>query len=374
MKRNGEFEPTSRVTVKDVARVAGVSLGTVSRVINGADVGAEYIQRVNDAIQQTGYRPNLLAGTLARKKKPLRTYHAGNGTDQIGYFTNGLGNMDQDEAQLHFLIGVERKVTASGRHLLCSVFKQDLETGKLPMVIQEQKVDGAVLKLGYDEPGMRLAADIAKVMPVVLVEALAEDAFASSVLNDSYSDIRKLIQHLRELGHTRIGFFHVKDVGGPPPHRLLEERLEAFLSIQRRNGVSNEESMLYISERDWNKQSLDDVSAQVIQQLKSRGSQAPTAIMCASDIHAVSLCQAAEKAGLKIPDHLSITGQGDMRRQEPRAAFLTTTTEPALEIGTTAAEVLLNQLENPEKPVQQIRIAGKLVIRGSTSKPRSGEL
>src|SRR5947208_9513049 len=225
--RDGFPRPTSRrATMSDVARLAGVSIKTVSRVVNDEPaVHPETAERVLAAIEQLGFRRNLSARNLRR----------GSTTGTIGLIVEDVGNPFYSELNR----AVERIATSFGRQVLTGSSEENSDREReLVLEFCSRRVDGilvvpAGLQHGYLVPEMRAGT------PVVFIDRPAGDIVADTVLVDNLGGTIEAVTHLAKHGHRRIAF-----IGDSPDIFTAAERLRGFREGCVRNGISYDETLV----------------------------------------------------------------------------------------------------------------------------------
>ncbi|HWI60577.1 MAG TPA: LacI family DNA-binding transcriptional regulator [Symbiobacteriaceae bacterium] len=325
------------VTIRQVAKAAGVSVATVSYVLNGDPrITAETRERVMAAVRELDYHPNSMARGLAR-----------NQTDIIGLLVPRPRYVS-DPFLLEFISGVGDVVADHNLGLLL-----------LPARGQEQEVPQQVLRGGVDgvillesEPrDPRVEALRKRSIPFVLFGRCLDDTGIAWLDVDNVAGGRAAVEHLRALGHQRIGF-----ISAPLKFMFAQYRRQGFLE-----GVGPS----YDPTLEVEANLTQDGGYSAALKLLTRPDR-PTAIVAASDLMALGAMQAAKELGLAVPDGLSIVGFDGT----PVAAFadppLTTVRQPAYDIGARATRMLLGLLRGElAEPGGEI-IQPSLVVRKST--------
>ncbi len=326
-------------TMRDVAELAGVSIQTVSLVVNGkAQVGETTRARVQTAVQQLGYIPDVAAQTL-------RSGHSGN-----------IGLLIPDAHNPHFwsyVRGVEE--VAVQRHysvlLTISNLDPDCERRALRSLI-EQRVDGLVLMLSYPELFCaELEALRRRGKPVV---GDARSCGGDEVVIPYDRLAREMMAHLLGLGHRRIGLIHSV---GRPEH--AGERVATYRECLSAAGAVVEDQLIARCRPTFTE---TFEAAQRLLDLRPR----PTAILGICDLAAFSAMQAALQRGLRIPQDISIAGFDDIEMAALLTPGLTTARAHSSEAGRTLARFLLDRIADPDLPPRRVEMPAELIIRGST--------
>lgn len=329
--------PPRRVTTHDVARKAGVSQATVSLVLGGnprARVSAATRERVLEAAGELGYRPNILARGLVRR----RSY-------AIGVVVPDLSN----PFFLDVVIGVQRVASEAGYVVLPGDVREGSPLRHLE-ALRARQVDGVVLD-GFG--AQSLPPDALSELEVVLVDEPSDRW--PGVASDAEGAGRLAAGHLLSLGHLCLAFAGpASDVHG------FRMRERGFFAALHAAGVS-----------------LPSVRLRRVPPTVAGGQEAvralmalprgerPTALFCATDLLAAGALKAALTARIAVPGELSIVGCDDIELARVLTPELTTVRVPARELGARAARLLLRQLEG-EEPHSTRPLPVKLVVRGTT--------
>ena len=342
----GSESATTRVTLRDVARVANVHPGTASRALGEetrALVNEETARRVLQAAEELGYRPN----PIARGLKTNRSYTIG---VLIPDLTNPLFPP--------ILRGIEDRLEESGYTPLMANTDNDPERERIDWhAMRARQVDGIVAATARRDHEF-LDELIDSGIPVVLVNRRAPDSGISSATADDRKGIRLAVEHLAELGHTRIAH-----IAGPLELSTGLDRHEGFHEAMRELGLEPDPELVVVTGAF-----TEAEGAKACAELLARGA-GPTAIAAANDLIALGCYDVFAERGIACPDEISVVGFNDMpfagRFQPP----LTTIRIPHYEIGMAAAELMLENLLNGGAPPRDIRLEPSLVVRGSTAAP-----
>lgn len=332
-----------RATIFDVARVAGVSHATVSRVVNGRqNVREETRQRVEQAMRELGYVAHVSARALARG----RTQVIGLLAQEVdnAFFTSVIG-------------GVDQQASAQGYDfLLCTTHARREKEAEYVARLSRGMVDGLLIVLprGLPDYVEQLRADH---FPFVLID-YDDEAPGCSVVNASNRrGTRDAIRYLIGLGHRRIGFITGRDNVGATYSRLegyREEMAEAGLEVRPGDVVPG----------DFMESRGHAAGLELLRQ-----PDRPTAIFASSDMAAFGVMRAAADLGIDVPGGLSVVGFDDLPEAARVNPALTTVRQPLREMGRVAVNELLARLEDPQKPPERVVLDTELLIRESTAPP-----
>jgi LacI family transcriptional regulator len=339
--------------IKDVAARAGVSVGTVSNVLNRpANVGAATRARVEQAIADLGFIRNESARQLRAGRS--RT---------IAYILLDAGNpFFTDVAR-----GVEEAAREAGLALFLCNSNQDArrEDDYLDLLV-EQRVRG-VLVTPVDPDGARLAALPARGVPTVLVDRAQHDGFdGCSVSVDDVEGGDLAVAHLVELGHRRMAF-----VGGPLRIVQVAERLAGARRAVAAAGLPADALTELVTEELTVAEGRR--AGERLTGLPER--RRPTAVFCANDLLALGLLQQLTQVGFAVPDDVAIVGYDDIEFAAAAAVPLTSVRQPRHLLGRTAAELLLAEdaaaVAGVPHEHRQVQFTPDLVVRESTRSRRS---
>ena len=335
------------VTIRDVARVAKVHPGTVSRALNAetrALVNEETAERVARAAEKLGYRPNR----IARGLKTNRSYTIG---VLIPDITNPLFPP--------ILRGIEDRLDDAGYTSLIVNTDNDAERERSHLeAMRARQVDGFISATARLD--RELLAEIAAAgTPLVLVNRSLEDGSVPAVTVNDREGSRLAVEHVAGLGHKRIGH-----VAGPQNVSTGHRRHLGFLEAMRAAGLPAPASRVRFS-----KSFIEEEGARVCAELLDAAGDL-TAIVAANDRLAIGCYDELEARGLSCPDDISIVGFNDMPFIERLRPPLTSVRVPQREIGTVAADLLLERLADGSQTTLEVLLEPTLIVRGSTAPPR----
>ncbi len=314
------------ITLSDVARLAGVSTMTVSRVINESGyTSLETRSRVNDAIAELGYVPNALARQLRSKKTKTLALIL---TDIRNPFFTTIAS------------GVEDKARTSGYAVMfCNTYESESEETEYLRVLIERRVDGILLvpSCGAGTSVQRLQAHG---MPTVILDRHVRDVEADEVRADSRAGAYAAVRHLTDLGHRRIAM-----LTGPQGISTSTDRIDGYREALGEVCPVGDCGQILLGE--FSEASGYAMTCQVLQRQPR-----PTAIFAANNFIAFGAMRALREAGLGVPEDVSMVVFDDLPPGWVMDPFLTVVSQPAYEIGKQAAGLLLERLSGvaPEGP------------------------
>ncbi len=327
-------------SIRDVARVAGVSTATVSHVINNTRfVSDEVRARVLEAVERCGYYPNAHARSLASGRS--RT---------LGLLISDISNPFFPE----LVKAIETAAFERDYDVVLSNTNYDPErTSRYVRRMIERKVAGVALMTS--ELDGELVKELARREVSVVFLDLGEPGVHMSNLRVDYeTGIEEAIRHLVSLGHREIAF-----VSGPAHLRSAARRLEAFRASLGRH-------LPRAAERIWQGDfKLSGGRAAARGMIES--GELPTAVVAANDLMAMGAMAEFRAAGLQLPQEVSVVGFDDIAFAALAEPPLTTVRLPLAELGRRAVEALVETINHPEQLGTEIHVPTQLVERGSTA-------
>jgi LacI family transcriptional regulator len=332
------------VTLRDVARVAGVHPATVSRALNEetrALVNEETARRVLRAAEELGYHPN----PIARGLKTNRSYTIG---VLIPDLTNPLFPP--------ILRGTEDRLETAGYTPLIANTDNDPERELLDLqAMRARQVDGIIAATARRDHRLHDAL-LEAGTPLVLVNRRQEELPVSSATADDRMGMRLSVEHLLSLGHTRVAH-----LAGPLDYSTGLDRHASFHETMRSAGLEVDPTLVLVAEAF-----TESEGARLCGQLVSDGRQF-TAVAAANDLLALGCYDVFAERGVRCPEDVSVVGFNDMpfaaRFQPP----LTTIHIPHYDIGRAAADLMLEGLQDGGSQPREIRLEPSLIVRGSTA-------
>jgi LacI family repressor for deo operon, udp, cdd, tsx, nupC, and nupG len=333
-------------TISDVAKKARVSVGTVSNVLNDrAFVSQKNRRKVKLAIQELRYRPN----TIARSLRKNRTY-------LLAVFIPDVSNPFYSE----IVKGVENAARKNGYGALICDIEYEIEN-EFPLVerLGEKSVDGVLFSAGWNDEEEIIKLSESGI-PVVILDRNVENVPISSVEINNQQAVYEAIQYLIDNGHKRIGY-----ISESLKIDTLKKRLEGYKLALNDNDIDYDPEIVFINEK---LQAIKvDHGYELMKSVLSSIEEMPTAFFGASDIIAVGAMKAIKEKNLRIPGDISIMGFDDIALSKFTEPPLTTVSQPKLEMGERAVQLLLELIESrfsKPKPSKVI-LQTTLIVRDS---------
>ena len=344
-------------TLYDVARLAGVSTATVSRVVHGHDrVKPDTRDRVQAVIEQLGYVPDGAAQSLSRRRKEIIGL-VSEDRRAAQYDVENMSVLFYDEV-LH---GVEAKIRDHGWSLLISYINGEDPRGFDRLQAMSAKVDGLLIGEGIVE-SKRLAQLAARV-PVVVIAGAPEERSVDVVTAGNRSGAFALASHL-VAEHGRRRFFHVDGPANAPDARERRAALEQVLRKEPRCRLIGTYRGSF---------SVESGHRAAGQLLSEHADGLPDAIVCANDQMAIGVLQMLTRAGVKVPQQIVVVGFDDIYPGSLQEPPLTTVHQPMRLMGEHAAGRLLERIARPDLRTKVEVLPTELVLRASCGCPPDAE-
>lgn len=327
-------------TIKDIAKKAGVSVATVSYVINNTRwVNEDKRRRVLEAIKELNYVPNAVARGLRVQKSNAISFIV---SDITNPFYPDLAKACESVAQAHgYTVNVIN--TDDERHKMSEALKQ----------LRGGRVDGAVITSALPDDREEIQQLLELGYPIVLASRLIEDLPVDSVAADNKRGAMMAINYLIGLGHRKIAF-----VNGVQGSYINKTRTEGYLQAMEEAGLEVCPEWLTSGKA---KYEASYETARMLLELPP--SKRPTAILNLTDLGAFGVLDAAKDMGVSVPDDLAVIGFDDLFISGLRNIQLTTIRIPRLEMGKLATEMLFNRMENKDAEKQTVIMPVELVVR-----------
>jgi LacI family transcriptional regulator len=327
-------------TITDVAKLAGVSPVTVSRVINDAPlVNAQTRARVVQAIRELGYVPNVAARSLRSKR-----------TQSLALILPDVTNTFWTTVAR----GVEDTAQSRGYSVfLCNTDEDPAKQARYLEFVTSQRVDGVVIApCGRDAGSLARLRD--RLIPAVIVDRCIDGWETDTVRGDSLSGAYALTSHLIGLGHRRIAI-----ISGPYNTSTADDRVTGYCAALSDAGIAPDPGL--IRRGEFRTTSGEELAGQLLDEQPR-----PTAIFAANNAIAMGVVDAAAKRGLRLPQDLALVCFDDLPSISHLFPFLTVVVQPVYEMGMHAAQLLLSRLDaaGPLEP-RHIVLPTRMIVRHS---------
>ena len=332
------IDQKSPITIQDVAKAAGVSVSTVSRVLNDkVDVAEATYEKVQCIIEELGYTSNLAAKSLRSRR-----------TNTVGVIALDLN----DPFAIQVLLGINTAIQEFGYDLILYACG---ERGESTHAAWEQRhvsqingnvADGVIIVTPA-------AVTFPTTFPLVAIDPHSGDTDYPAVIASNRAGALGVMEYLIGLGHRRIGF-----VAGREHLKSAQQRLRGYReSLQKANIIPDPE---LIQQGDYRRKTGYCCAKKLLNL-----STPPTAIFAANDESAIGTIEAAREAGLRVPDDLSVVGFDNMPGTTDITPALTTVEQPMHEMGLAATEILIDLMQGKSLGNRVHEVPTKLIIRDS---------
>ena len=345
--------PETRTTIRQLARLSGVSVGTVSRALNGyTDVNPDTRERIVRLARELDYTPAAAARTLVTQRSHV-----------IGVFLDtGEGHPDlQHPFFLEVLVGLKARVGAEGYDLLLFASERPGngygEHAYLKRA-RHHNVDGVVL-MGVDPADEELRRLLRSELACVGVDVELAGERTSFVMSDNVAGAAAAVRHLHDLGHRRIA-----TITGLLDTKPGVDRLRGYREECSRLGLGYRDE--YVVAGDFYFESGHAGATRLLAL-----DEPPTAIFAASDMAALGIVRAAAEHGTPVPDRLAVVGFDDIQMAQHVHPPLTTVAQDKAGLGVAAARALLRQIAGADT-AEPVTLPIELVVRSSTAAPAGG--
>ncbi|MEU4036755.1 LacI family DNA-binding transcriptional regulator [Streptomyces collinus] len=335
-------------TMADVARSAGVSVATVSHVLNGTrPVLPHTRQAVLDAVDALGYTPNTLARSLVTSR-----------TRSIGLAVSAISNPYFTE----ILQGVEAAALEAGYSLLIADPHDDpVHERKVVQLLHERRVDGMIVTPSADPHALVDYLARHAVPTVFLDRVLQADEGAAGgpdqVCAENVEPMARLVGHLTALGHQRIGL-----VAGLPGLSTTTERITGYRQALASAGLPHDDDLVVSGNSE--SSGAERATAALLAR-----PEPPTALVTANNAMTIGALRALRRQGLAVPDDIALCCFDDFAWADLFSPRLTAVAQPSRDIGAQAVQVLLDRLATPGRPARTVRLPCAFVHRTSCGCP-----
>lgn len=331
-----------RVTITAIARAAGVSVPTVSRVVNGrSDVSPQTRERVEELLRQHGYRG-----------RPVRARP-----------TSGLLDLVFNDLESPWAVEIIRGVTevanaARVGTVVSAIHRRSTSVQQWLQNLRARSTDGVILVTSELEPP--LGSELRRLeLPTVVIDLAGLPAIAAPTIGaTNWAGGLSATEHLLSLGHRRIGF-----IAGPRRLLCSRARLDGYRAGLEAAGIEIEEGLVWYGNFH-HESGLDGGNA--LLELPDR----PTAIFAASDQMAFGVYEAVRRHGLRVPDDISVVGFDDLPEVRWSSPALTTVRQPLSEMGMLGARTVLRLAAGETLESPRLELATTLIVRDSTARAR----
>lgn len=329
-------------TIKDIARLLGISKSTVSRALSQhSDVNAETRNKVLAMAQRLQYQPNAIALNLRKKR-----------TNTIGVIIPQTVNPFFSRA----VSGIQETANLAGYNVMVCQSNESYATEKSTLQsLISAHVDGVLISISREtEHTDHFETLLQKNIPLVFFDRICKSLNTSQVFTNNYEVAFEATQYLIDKGCRRIA-----TITGPRHLYTSLHRFQGYLDALTKNNLAFDPDYLLVT--DYRRESIHQYTRRLLE-LPER----PDAIFAMNDMIAIEMMHIIKRAGLKVPHDIAVLGFNNEPITEFVEPSLSSIEHPAHEIGAAAAEILLSQIKDPSLPRRKKIIKSKIVIREST--------
>lgn len=339
-------------TIRDVARLAGVSTMTVSRVVNNSGYTSPATRlRVERAVEELGYVPNAVARHLRSKQTKAIALVVSDITNP--FFTTIARGVEDLAGERGFAV------------MFCNTDESDDEEARYLRLLIERQVDG-VLLVPAGSPRASIGLLRAHKVPLVVLDRRVPGLRVNNVRCDSEAGAHALARHLIGLGHRRIGVLTGR--------RAISTSVDRVAGVRRaleEAGLALDEALVRWGGFNFGNANLAD-GHQMAESVLTATDDPPTALFAANNFIAFGTFRALRELDLRVPDDISVVAFDDLPTEWVSDPFLTVAAQPAYEIGRRAAEMMIDSLVGEGTTTSQsVVLPFEVIIRRSTAAPRS---
>ncbi|MFT2008884.1 LacI family DNA-binding transcriptional regulator [Pontibacter sp. 13R65] len=325
----------------DVAKAAGVSIATVSRVLNNPDsVNAATQQKVQQAIRSLNYKPSRVAQRLRSK---------GGNSKIIGLVLPDI----QNPFYVDVIRGVEEAMYEKGYAAIMCNFAQNEDKERLYLdILQSESIDGLIVAPvhGRDQ---KVANMVLSGLPIICIDRGLTGVEADVVLVDNQQGAFDAISHLIKLGHQRIAY-----ISGLPQIPTSKARLAGYEAAFKEYGLKVDESLIKYGD------SKHESGMRLTAELLNLPTP-PTALFTGNNLITLGALETIHSRGVKIPEEIALVGFDDMYWSISLNPPLTAVRQPGFEMGQRAAELLFQRIKDPSRPTVKVVFDAALQVRSS---------
>lgn len=334
---------SASVTIKDIAKMLGISKSTVSRALTEhSDVNPETRRAVLDIAQRLNYQPNSLA--LAFKQQRTNTLGVIIPETVNRFFAEAVG-------------GIQHVANSNGFNVMICQSNESFFTEKNNLKsLVNARVDGVMISVSRETDSIEhFRTLIDKSLPIVFFDRIMEDLPTSQVFTDNYEIAFKGTEHLIQQGRCRIAI-----IAGPQNLYNSRNRLKGYRDALAKYNMAADER--YVVHSHFRSNTVEDYTRYLI-----NVHERPDAVFAINDYAAVEMMHVFKKNGLSIPQDIAVLGFNNDHIGKFTEPTLSTIDVSAYDIGAAAAEILLHHIKDPDYPLQKRVIRSQLIIRGSTA-------
>ena len=335
------------ITIKDIAKMLGISKSTVSRALRGrSDIHPETKQKIMELARDLNYEPNTLAINLKQQR------------------TNTIGIIVPETINRFFaraVGGIQKRADMAGFNvMICQSNESYIIEKKNIQSLVSSRVDGLAVSISREtDRSDHFESLLNKGIPLVFFDRICEDIEASQVLTDNYEIAFEGTEHLIQQGCKRIAF-----IAGPQHLFNSRNRFLGYLDALKKHDLPVQDA--YIVHSHYRSDKVEEYTRYLIN-LPVK----PDGIFAINDYAAIEMMHVMKKSGIRIPEDIAVLGFNNENIGRFVEPSLSTIDQPAHDMGAAAAEILINHIRHQELPPEKRIVKSHLIIRESSMKKRS---
>lgn len=332
-------------TIKDVAKLANVSIATVSLVIHKHKrISEETRQRVLKAIETLNYHPSRSARGLVSRK-----------TGNIGFILTNDHFLRTEPFYTQIFMGTEFEAHSTEYYVLLTTVNSDYSEGDhLPRFVLERNIDGMII--AGKVPRLFIDMLVKYNLPIIFIDFVPAGKKSGSVVVDNVGGGIQATEHLIELGHKKIGF-----IGGDIEHPSIKDRMEGYKRALEKSKLKFNTKLIDIEESYPARNNGYNAAKRLFAKNKDI-----TAVFTCNDAMAIGVMQYMKEKGIKVPDDVSIIGFDDVVSEDSIEPSLSTIRVPKMELGIEAMKLMIDLMKNGVQKTKKTIVPVQLVVRKST--------
>jgi len=349
-KRDNQLKATKKTTIYDVARVAGTSVATVSRVLSNSDypLSKEIRKKVMDTAKKMDYSPNLVGRMLKTSE-----------SRDIGVIIPNISNPFYPQ----LVQGIETEAKKHGFNiLLCNSFRDVSNEKKYIESMYQKQIKGIILSTIREKHGF-LKKLCENGLKIVGFDQNFEDFQCSKIGFDFISGAIIAIDYLVSMGHKKIAFATSPLMG----RRSRREIFDGYKLGLMRNNITFSDDLVFVieTEKEVENASFEFESGKNVAEKILSSKELPTAVFAVNDLTAIGVIHGFMKRNVKVPDDISVMGFDNIVFSSMINPPLTTINQPAFETGRLACKILIESLESGENNCVSLKLEPTLIVRDS---------
>lgn len=333
----------TKPTLHEVAAAAGVSLASASRALTGRSASPEMVRKVRLAAKRIGYLPDATARSLRL-----------GGRRQVVFAVDDIGNPNY----VQMLRAIEEELGETTRISVSATGRRPDQTVELVRMLSMGAGDGLIISPLRVTPALRQALGDT-VVPVVVIGTLHSELSIDSVFVDSAVAVGMVVDHLVDIGRTRIGV-----INGPGNTNPGAARRSGFTAAVERHGLRRTDA-LQVTAVDFTVGAGMDAAERLLAATRASGEPIDS-IVCANDLIAIGTINAIRRQGLRVPEDIAVTGIDDTDLAALYSPPLTSVSLQSERRGRIAAQMLRERFADPSRPTRRETVEATLVVRAST--------